>query len=63
VDAKRPDSTPREQERAGTASSSGQHGGVGDGAEPLGPLLLRRMRKDDGRTLIVYSRELDDHAR
>jgi hypothetical protein len=25
--------------------------------ERLGPLSLRRMRKDDGRALIVYSRE------
>jgi len=42
----------------GTAEqrSSAPPGAAGDAVESFGPLALRRMGKDDGRSLIVYER-------
>jgi hypothetical protein len=58
---------PEEQEQQRSESAHGEESGLPDGdappvppeAERLGPLAVRRMRKDDGRALIVYSREPD----
>ena len=56
---------PEEQEHQRPESASGEDPGAPDAdaqpapgeVERLGPLTLRRMRKDDGRSLIAYSRE------
>jgi hypothetical protein len=48
---------PEEQERQRPTSAPGEEAGVPGETERLGPLALRRMRKDDGRALILYSRE------
>jgi hypothetical protein len=56
---------PEEQEQQRSDSAHGEGSGAPDaGVQPasgeverLGPLSIRRMRKDDGRALIVYSRE------
>jgi hypothetical protein len=44
---------PRSQAGEGPLSEPGAAAGEG---ERYGPLELRRLRKDDGRSLIVYSR-------
>jgi hypothetical protein len=49
----RSDSAPGEEFGAPNADVQPAAGEV----ERLGPLSIRRMRKDDGRALIVYSRE------
>jgi hypothetical protein len=48
-----PQSASGEESEAPHANAESAHGET----ERLGPLTLRRMRKDDGRALIVYSRE------
>jgi hypothetical protein len=56
---------PEEQEQQQSERAPGEGSAAPDRGESyapdevrrLGPLTLRRMRKDDGRTLIVYSRE------
>ncbi len=42
--------------KPGPPSRPAGEDGRGDGAERYGPLALRRLRKDDGRALIVYTR-------
>jgi hypothetical protein len=44
----------------GERAEPGEHAGRGRPAEPderYGPVAIERMRKDDGRSLIIYSRE------
>jgi hypothetical protein len=56
---------PEEQDSQHPDSASSEEPGGPDAAarpaqgetERLGPLTLQRMRKDDGRAMIVYSRE------
>jgi hypothetical protein len=43
-----------DQPRRGEAGSTASAGSAAE--QRCGPLELRRMRKDDGRSLIVYSR-------
>ncbi len=45
------DAAPRPSPESGAAPP-----GEAPGGEPYGPLLVERLRKDDGRALILFSR-------
>jgi hypothetical protein len=57
--ARRPDRPERDRSAADPPDRAGFSGGHADRdalAEDFGPLALQRVKKDDGRALILYSR-------
>jgi hypothetical protein len=52
-----PDSAPQDRPESGDGGSRAKQSEEGAQPERFGPLLVARHRKDDGRSLILYTRE------